>query len=154
MTEQTGTLWLVASDVIAVIQADQNVTSQADDITEDDGNSVEVDAPIVEPIEINVAEDGTYEVEVPAGTDYELILVTEDATKGVKIDEIAVEPETVTEVIITEDELQPVGHITLTTQSLITGNVLANARVMLLSGGIDMTSNDEGKATLESLAPW
>ena len=145
VTSQTGNIWLVPSDAVAAIVADMEATEQA---SEEVGEG-EVEPPVVEAIPIEVDESGNYETQVPAGTDYEIVVVNQDASAGVQVESVSVTPGEATEVNIDASDLKPTGTAKLQVQSLTHGQILTNARVLLIGGGIDMTSDANGEALLE-----
>lgn len=149
VTSQTGELWLTPNSIVAAIQADQTATDQAQQPTTP--NSLV--APVIEAIKVPVNPDGTFEVEVPAGTNYELTYITVDGTEGIQIGDLAVEPNTETPVTIESADLQATGSVSVKLQSLATGTALQNVNIVLLNGGINMQTDESGDALLENLAP-
>ncbi len=149
VTSQTGELWLTPSDIFSAIQADQAATDQAQLTPASDA----LLPPIVEAIQVPVENDGSFEISVPAGTDYELTYTTPDGSQGVQVANLAVEPGTDTPVIIEENSLQATGSVQVALQSLTNGTNLQDVRVVLLNGGIDTQTDVSGVAMLENLAP-
>ena len=150
VTSQFGELWLTPSDILGAIQADQAATQQAQQLP------AALDAlvpPVVEAINIPIAQDGSFEISVPAGTDYELAYITPDGSQGVQVAQLIVEPNTQTQVLIEEASLQATGSVQIALYSQTTGAPLEGVEVVLLNGGIQTLTDAQGSALLEKLAP-
>lgn len=150
VTDQTGTLWLTPNEISSAIQADQNAIDHAKNNL---GSATQIPPPVIEPIEIPVGTDGTYSVDVPAGTDYSLSYVSDDASQAVKIEGINVSPSKTTDVSIAEIDLAQSGSLTLVVQNAANSSPIENASVTLLSDGTSSLSGASGAVAFEGLAP-
>ncbi len=80
---------------------------------------------------------------VPAGSDYSLVLINNDGTKGIKLEDIAVGAgETVTH-DINDTDLLATGEIRFNVASLASGIALGNVEVNLLDLGTSTTTESE-----------
>ncbi len=149
VTSQAGTLWLTPNDIAAAIQADQAALDQANN---NPGSDTQITPPVIAPIEIPVAADGSYSIDVPAGTDYSLTYVSDDATQAIKIDDVNVTPNQETTVSIGQQDLIPAGAVNFVVQSLASNTPLENATVTLLNDATSTTTDASGLASFEGLA--
>jgi len=149
VTSQAGTLWLTPNDITAAIQADQAALDQANN---NPGSDTQITPPVIAPIEIPVAADGSYSIDVPAGTDYSLTYVSADATQAIKIDDVNVTPNQETIVSIGQQDLIPAGAVTFVVQSLASNTPIESATVTLLNDATTTTTDASGAASFEGLA--
>ncbi len=149
VTSQAGTLWLTPNDIAAAIQADQAALDQANN---NPGSDTQIAPPVIAPIEIPVAADGSYSIDVPAGTDYSLTYVSDDATQAIKIDDVNVTPNQETTVSIGQQDLIPAGAVNFVVQSLASNTPIESAIVTLLNDATSTTTDATGAASFEGLA--
>jgi len=149
VTSQAGTLWLTPNDITAAIQADQAALEQANN---NPGSDTQITPPVIAPIEIPVAADGSYSIDVPAGTDYSLSYVSDDATQAIKIDDVNVTPNQETTVSIGQQDLRPAGAVNFVVQSLDNNSPIESATVTLLNDATTTTTDATGAASFEGLA--
>jgi len=137
--QSSGELKLVPGDITAAIHQHQQ-----------DPNA-EQPAPVIAPISIELDEDGNYIIEVPAGSDYSLVLINNDGTRGVKLEDIAVGAgETVTHDINNSD-LLATGDIRFNVASLASGIALGNVEVSLLDLGTSTTTESDGSGGFDNV---
>ena len=136
-----GDIFLVPEDVANIIN---NLESQASDS--------EIIQPVVDPIKLDIDENGQFEVELPAGTNYKIIATDDSGNLGAQIDNISVSEQQTTEVEITNTDLVATGSAKLTVQSLLTGNPIDNATITLLDLNSQITTSTQGIAELNQLA--
>ena len=148
VTSQAGSLWLTPNDITSAIQADKTAEQQAKDST---GSETQLTPPLVTPIEISVAEDGSYNIEIPAGTDYSLNYVSEDGTEGVKIEGVNISPNQSTDVNVSTDDLEETGSVEFIVQSLANNSVIEGATVTLLNDATGALTDATGAASFEGL---
>ncbi len=135
----------ITSETITLVLAPSTLAASA--TTE----SVDATTVISEPIVVPVDAEGNYEVEVPAGTDYSLIVNNTGSGTGSKIDDISVSPGEVLIQDITAAEQTLTGGATLRISSLLTGNALEGATVTLLELSSEQQTNVEGIANFTDL---
>jgi len=137
--QSSGELKLVPGDITAAIQQHQQ-----------DPNA-EQPVPVIAPISIELDEDGNYTIEVPAGSDYSLVLINNDGTKGIKLEDIAVGAgETVTH-DINDTDLLATGEIRFNVASLASGIALGNVEVNLLDLGTSTTTESDGSGGFDNV---
>lgn len=147
-TNQEGNLWLTPNDVLAAIQADKEAAAQASAVT------AEVSTPVVTPVLVEIDENGNFDVEVPAGTDYKLEYINPTSGTGVQIADINVNPAVTTTVAVQADDLVELGYVAIQVQSLATGLAVTGATVEILDGashGEIATVESDGRVTLSDL---
>ncbi|WP_181161525.1 carboxypeptidase regulatory-like domain-containing protein [Maribrevibacterium harenarium] len=130
---QTGDLWLTPNDVALAIQANEVAkarSSQASDVL----------APVSKAVKIPVADDGSFQIEVPAGAEYSLSYTNQE--EGVQLNDIAVSAGTMVTKDIETTDLTPLASIEVAVQDL-DGNILPNASIEVLSGAGGSSSADE-----------
>ncbi len=149
VTSQAGTLWLTPNDIAAAIQADQVALDQANN---NPGSDTQITPPVIAPIEIPVAADGSYSIDVPAGTDYSLTYVSDDATQAIKIDDVNVTPNKETTLNIAQQDLLPAGAVNFVVQSLANNSPIESATVTLLNDATSTSTDASGAASFEGLA--
>ena len=149
VTSQAGTLWLTPNEIASAIKADQAALAQANSNA---GSNTQIAPPVIEPIEIPVAADGSYSIDVPAGTDYSLSYVSADATRAVKIEDVNVSPNQTTDVSIAQLDLALSGNLNFVVQDAISHSPIENATTTLLSDGTSSASSAAGAVSFEGLA--
>ena len=141
ITSKKGSLWLTPNAIASAIKSD----IQAKKV-------VTVPPPIVKAREIPIQADGSYEIkDVPSGTDYSLTYVN-DQNEGVKVDNLSLSPGQTLVQNIKSTELKPTGGLTLTIQSLRTGNVIQGATVRLHNLNQTDISDATGQVQIADLA--
>jgi len=143
LTELEEGLWLTPSGVQLPSAAKPNEHARAED---------SVPAPIVEPIAVLVAADGSFEVAgIPSGSGYRLTHVDSEGN-GSQVCDIAVQPGERAEVEVARSG--PPGSVKLSVQSLASGLKLGGATVRILETGAETTSDaDTGAASFARLPP-
>jgi hypothetical protein len=128
----------VIESSVTLILAPSSITANATN------SEVSELAMLSSPTEIIVDADGNYETQVPAGTDYSLILNDTQSGTGVKLENIAVqEGETITQ-DISASEILPTGSVKLKVASLLNGNALEAAKITLVELATDKFTTVDG----------
>ncbi len=149
ITEQAGKLWLTPNEVAVAIQADQAAVEQAELHS---GSATSITPPVIIPLEVSVAADGTYSIDVPAGTGYSLNYVNANATQAIKVNDVNVSPNQTTNIIIIPQDLTATGSVVFSVGSLANNSPVANASVTLLDDATTIATDLNGQGSFEGLA--
>lgn len=146
VTSQQGGLWLSPNSILSAIQTDQGAAN-LDPNPGDKG----ISPPAIKPIKVPVDAAGNFSVEVPAGTDYTLVAVSNDGAQGTQISDIAVEPGSSASLTIEQADLSAVGSLRLKVIDLANAQPIVGAEVVLLATGATTTTEADGSAGFDSL---
>ena len=140
VTSMTGGLWLTPSIIEAAIAEDKKAKATVDSIT--------VPEPVVKPISIPIASDGSYEVTgLPSNNDYALVYIN-SLGKSKKIENITITPGTVVTQNILSTELLDPGSIKMLVSS---GVNLSGAVVRLNELDKNVTTTADGVAEFSNI---
>ncbi|WP_298440546.1 carboxypeptidase regulatory-like domain-containing protein [uncultured Ferrimonas sp.] len=139
----------------ATITAGAYLTSNCganDSAAVNDAGSSELPLPVSEPIALPVDQHGNFSIEVPACSNYGIVVV--DATSGNSVNRqnisVAVEDE-VSILPIEEDELTAPGELKLQVVGASSGEAIADALVQLQPLGQSVTTDASGNALFEDV---
>lgn len=116
-----------------------------------DRQSEDTEGLLTQPVEAVVDESGNYEVIVPAGADYSIVMTNSANGTGAKIDNISVESgETKTQDIPLSSQ-SATGGVTMQIAELLTGLLLDNAIVEVLEIAEQKTTLEDGVVEFTNL---
>ena len=146
VTFQQGGLTISPSLINSTVQAHIN---KGNVVSNPVGNSVA--SPEVAPSSISVDANGNFTAEVQAGTDYSVVVVSNDGTEGTVVEDISVNPGETANVVIEPADIQATGQVRLNVSDLANSQAIAGATVILLETGETALTSADGSVGFDNV---
>jgi len=144
--DKKGGFWVVPNPIAAAAAADDELIAQ---VEEGPKTSHSAKPPMIIPIPTVVDSNGRFFVDVPAGSDYSLLYIDPETSRGVNKGNIDVGPDEEVKLNISDSDLMPYGDLEFTVVQDDAGTPLSGVKVTLLNFSQNTLTSLDGTGKFE-----